>query len=192
MLVGIWRALKVSMSYQPKEEAKFGRWRSFFWPIHRWELKKFLPMLAMFFFISFNYNSLRSYKDSMVVTAAHSGAEAIPFIKLWAILPAAFLLTYIFTRLANRYSQEKVFYLMMGGFLTFFFLFTFVLFPAQHVLHPNTLADTIQSYLPGFKGIGGPVSKLDIHPFLCHVGAMGYSHHDDPLLGFCQRSHNHA
>src|SRR5579859_7772896 len=102
--------------------AEFGKWCSIFWPIHRCELKKFLPMFAMFFLITFNYNLLRAYKDSMVVTATHSGAETIPFIKVWAILPAAILLTWVFTRLANRHSREKVFYIMMSIFIAFFFL----------------------------------------------------------------------
>lgn len=139
---------------QLESTAEFKGWRSFFWPIHRWELKKFLPMFFIYFLISFNYNSLRAYKDSMVVNASKSGAEAIPFIKVWAILPAALLLTYLFTRLSNRYSREKVFYIMMGLFLSFFFLFAFVLFPAQEYLHPHGLADRVQALLPeGFKGL---------------------------------------
>lgn len=139
---------------QVESTAEFKGFRSFFWPIHRWELKKFLPMFFIYFLISFNYNSLRAYKDSMVVTASNSGAEAIPFIKVWAILPAALLLTFLFTRLANRYSREKVFYIMMGMFLSFFFLFAFVLFPAQDFLHPHAFADRVQASVPeGFKGL---------------------------------------
>jgi len=108
----------------------------------------------MFALIAFNYNLLRAFKDSMVVTASHSGAETIPFIKVWAILPSAILLTFLFTRLANRYSREKVFYIMMLIFLAFFFVFTFFLFPAQDYLHPNGMADKLQAILPsGFKGL---------------------------------------
>lgn len=133
--------------------AQFGRWRSFFWPIHRWELKKFFPMLGIFSLISFNYNILRAYKDSLVVTAPHSGAEALPFIKVWAILPSAILFTFLFTRLMNRFTREQVFYIMMGIFLAFFFLFTFILLPFQEMLHPHGLADALQQMLPtGFKG----------------------------------------
>jgi AAA family ATP:ADP antiporter len=133
---------------------EFGKWRSSFWPIHRGELKKFLPMFFMFFLISFNYNALRACKDSLVVTAPQSGAEAIPFIKVWAIVPGAILLTYLFTRLANRYSREKVFYIMMCIFLGFFMIFTFILFPAQEYVHPTKLADKMQALLPeGFKGL---------------------------------------
>ncbi len=133
---------------------KFGKWRSLFWPIHRWELKKFIPMFFLFFLISFNYNTLRACKDSLVVTAPHSGAEAIPFIKVWAILPGAILLTYLFTRLSNRFSREKVFYIMMSIFLGFFMIFTLILFPAQDFFHPNALADKLQAALPkGFNGL---------------------------------------
>ena len=110
-------------------------------------------MFSIFFFISFNYNILRSYKDTIVVTASQSGAEAIPFIKLWAVLPSAILFTLLYTRLSNRLSREHVFYIIMSIFLVFFFLFTFVLYPAQEWLHPNQLANKLQTYLPpGFKG----------------------------------------
>lgn len=138
--------------------AGFGKWRSLFWPIHRWELKKFLPMFFMFFLISLNYNALRACKDSLVVTAPKSGAEALVFIKVWAILPGAILLTFLFTRLANRYSREKVFYVMMTMFLAFFALFTFVLFPMQESLHPNSLADKVQTFLP--EGLSGFIAMF--------------------------------
>ena len=98
----------------------FGKWRSFFWPIHRDELRKFLPMFFIFFLIAFNYNVLRSYKDTIVVTASHSGAETIPFIKLWAVLPSAVLFTLLFTRLSNWFSREKVFYITISIFIAFF------------------------------------------------------------------------
>jgi AAA family ATP:ADP antiporter len=131
----------------------FGKWRSFFWPIHNSELKKFIPLFLIFFLIAFNYNVLRSYKDSIIITAAQSGAETIPFIKLWAVLPSAVLFTLLFTRLSNWYTREKVFYVTLSIFLVFFFLFGFVLYPAQDFLHPNRLADSLQEILPaGFKG----------------------------------------
>lgn len=132
---------------------KLSTWRSFFWPIYRHELPKFLSMLVIFFFISFTYNILRSYKDTIVVTASQSGAETIPFIKLWAVLPSAILFTFLYTRLSNRLCREKVFYIIMSIFVGFFFLFTFVLYPAQELLHPTELATKLQNMLPsGFKG----------------------------------------
>ncbi len=132
----------------------FGKWRSFFWPIHRSELKKFLPMFFIFFLIAFNYNILRSYKDSIVITASHSGAETIPFIKLWAVLPSAVLFTLLFTRLSNWFCKEKLFYIVLSIFLVFFSVFALILYPAQEWLHPHHLADKLQEILPaGFKGL---------------------------------------
>ncbi len=111
-------------------------------------------MFFMFFLISFNYNALRSYKDSIVVTASHSGAEAIPFIKVWAVLPAAILMTFLYTRLSNAFDREKIFYIILSSFLAFFFIFTFILYPAQDLLHPHHLADRLQAILPsGFQGL---------------------------------------
>lgn len=134
-------------------QSTFGSWRTYLWPIHRNELAKFLPLLLMAFFISFNFNILRNMKDSLVITAASSGAEIIPFIKVWVLVPMAVLMTFFFTRLVNHFTRDKVFYIMMGTFLVFFFLFTFILYPFRDYLHPHTAADYLQGVLPaGFKG----------------------------------------
>lgn len=128
--------------------------RSFLWPIQKSELKTFIPMLIIFFLVGFSYNLLRATKDALVVTAPASGAEALPFIKVWAILPMALLFTFILTRVSNRFSREKVFYWMMSIFLTFFILFTFVLYPHRDALHPHEFADRIQAHLPlGCQGM---------------------------------------
>lgn len=117
-------------------------------------MKKFVPMLVIFFFVGFNYSILRITKDALVVTAPGSGAEALPFLKVWAILPMAFLFTFLFTRVSNRLSREKVFYVMMSIFIGFFLLFSTVLYPFRDTLHPHQLADTLQSHLPiGLKGL---------------------------------------
>ena len=133
-------------------ESEFGPVRSFFWPIHRSERRKLIPMLLMLCLIVFSYDLLRNMKDAVVITAA--GAEVIPFIKVWALLPGAVLLTYIFAVLANKYSQEKVFYVMITGFLLFFAAFAFVLYPLRQSLHAHAFADFLATILPtGFKGL---------------------------------------
>ena len=137
-----------------KNNAEFSRWRSFFWPIHRWEIKKFVPLLVLYALICFNYSLLKAAKDALVITAPGSGAIAIPFIKIWAILPMAFLVTFIFTRLFNKFSLEKLFYIMIGSFLSFFIIFATVLYPLRNIIHPHTMADQLQLALPqGFQGL---------------------------------------
>jgi ATP:ADP antiporter, AAA family len=134
----------------------FGRLRALLWPLYRHEVKKFIPMLVMAFLITYNYNILRGMKDPLVITAKSSGAEVIPFIKVWVLLPSAFLMTYLFTRLSNRFNMEQVFYWLVSVFLGFFILFTFVIYPYSELLHPHAAADALQDVLP--VGLGGLIA----------------------------------
>src|SRR5262249_31140984 len=95
-------------------DAQFSKFRSYVWPIHRHELKKFLPMLLIFFLLTFDYNILRVMKDTVVVHARGSGAEVIPFIKVCLMFPGAILMTIVYTRLSNYFSRETVFYSMIS------------------------------------------------------------------------------
>lgn len=142
----------MSQTHVADPEHSFGAVRSCLWPVHRHEVKKLVPMMLMVFLICFNYSILRNLKDTLVVTA--SGAEVIPFIKVWVMLPMAVLLTIVFAKLSNRYSQERVFYLMTGGFLTCFASFAYILYPLRDSIHPHELADKFEAVLPlGFRGL---------------------------------------
>ncbi|MBM3198444.1 MAG: NTP/NDP exchange transporter, partial [Chlamydiae bacterium] len=133
---------------------EFSKWRSFLWPVYNYELKKLLPMLFLFFFISFNYTILRDTKDTLLVTAPGSGAEAIPFIKVWGVLPSAVLFMLVYSKLSNIFSKKTLFYGTISMFVAFFFLFAFVLYPLKDVLHPTTAADRLMDILPkGFYGL---------------------------------------
>lgn len=83
-------------------------------------LKKILPLGAMLFFILFNYTILRDTKDVLVVTAPNSGAEIIPFLKTYVNLPSAIGFTVLYSYLSNKMPADKVFYVVMTSFLTFF------------------------------------------------------------------------
>src|SRR5580698_10369416 len=102
------------MSQPTKTE--FGKWRSFFWPVHGFELKKLLPMFFLFFFINFNYTILRDTKDALIVTAPGSGAEAIPFLKVWGVLPIAILFMIVYAKLSNIMSKQKLFFTTITAF----------------------------------------------------------------------------
>lgn len=133
------------MAQDTKQE--FGKWRSFFWPVHGYELKKLLPMFFMFFCISFNYTILRDTKDTLIVTAA--GAEAIPFLKTFGVVPAAILFMIIYAKLSNVLSRENLFYTTLLPFIIFFGLFAFVMYPARESLLPTASAEALKAYLPG-------------------------------------------
>ncbi|MGR3911773.1 MAG: Npt1/Npt2 family nucleotide transporter [Candidatus Rhabdochlamydia sp.] len=131
----------------------FSTLRALLWPVHREEYPKFIPMLLISFLICFNYYLLRISKEAVLITAPQSGAEALPFIKVWVILPTAFILTFLFTRLSNYLSRQTIFYVMLSIFMGYFCLFTFFLYPNQDKLHPHAFADHLQTLLPlGFRG----------------------------------------
>lgn len=130
---------------------EFGKWRSKLWPIYRFELKKLLPMLFMFFLITFNYTILRDTKDALIVTS--SGAETIPFLKVWGVIPMAVIFMIFYAKLSNKLSKKALFYSAISPFLIFFALFALVIYPAREYLHPTELADKMQAFLPaGFAG----------------------------------------
>ncbi len=101
--------------------------RRIFWPIEWNENKKFIPMALMMACILFNYATLRSVKDGLVVT--NIGPEAISFLKLYVVLPSAILLMILYAKLCNIMSQRKVFYTVATFFIGYFALFALASYP---------------------------------------------------------------
>lgn len=98
-------------------------------------------------------------KIAIITTADGSGAEVIPFLKTGAVLPCALFLTFLFTKLVSRFSREQVFYTILGGFLTYFALFLFVLFPNHESLRLDALADFLQTIFRS-EGFSYPISCI--------------------------------
>lgn len=124
--------------------------RQIIWPIEWHEYKKFFPMAAMMFCILFNYSSLRSIKDGLVITGI--GPEAISFIKTYVVLPSAIISMIIYSELCNVISPTKVFYTITGFFLIYIAIFAFVIYPNPGFLHPDPVAiDALSHTYPNFK-----------------------------------------
>jgi AAA family ATP:ADP antiporter len=131
-----------------KTTTEFGKWRSFFWPVHRYELKKLLPMFFMFFFISFVYSALRNVKDALVLSAPGASGITLLYLKVFWVIPAAIVLMIIYAKLSNLLSKEKLFHTTVLTFLIFFALFALVLYPNKEFLHSSQLADYLASIIP--------------------------------------------
>lgn len=135
-------------------KSDFGKLRSFFWPIHGHEIKKVLPMFLMLFCINFNYTILRDTKDAIVVNAPGSGAEIIPFLKMYGTVPCAFIFMMIYMKLSNILSRESLFVATLAPFLIFFGLFATVLYPNRDLIHFSASADWLLEHLPaGASGL---------------------------------------
>ncbi len=126
----------MSLQAIPQQEPQFSKLRAALWPIQNFEMKKFLPMGMMMFFILFNYTILRDTKDTLVVGA--SGAEAINFLKFWGVTPASILFVILYAKLSNTLSKENLFYACIIPFVAFFGAFAFIIYPNKALLHPSS------------------------------------------------------
>lgn len=117
-------------------------------------MNKFFSLLLMFLCVSFNYSILKNIKDALIVTAPGSGADAIPFLKVWCVTPAAVLYMITYTKLSNILTKEKLFFVSVFSFLIFFGVFSLFIYPMKDFLHPSESAIWLESHLPsGCKGL---------------------------------------
>ncbi|MFY7842402.1 MAG: Npt1/Npt2 family nucleotide transporter [Rhabdochlamydiaceae bacterium] len=123
------------------------KWKEQFWPIKKYELKKILPLFFMKFFISMTYGVLTTMKDAFVVTAKGAGAEVIPVLKGWIVLPVAMGAALIYSRLSNVLTRTKLFNYTILFFMAFIALYGFVLYPNLDQLSPHESADKLMAYL---------------------------------------------
>lgn len=132
--------------------------QTFLWPIERSELKKFLPMSFMLLLTLFNYNALRSLKDSLIVP--NVGAEAISLIKFFCVVPAAILFVIAYTKMTNIWNFRKIYIVIALVFSAFFILFGFILYPNEAILHPRP--QYIERLISGSLELG-PLTLNMIH-----------------------------
>ena len=88
----------------------------------------------MHIFIIFNFWLVHNMKDTLIVASAHSGAEAISFIKMWAVFPVSVLFIMVYTWLSNRVSQRALFSGIVWSFVIFYGIFALYLHPHQDAL----------------------------------------------------------
>ena len=119
-----------------------------FFPIRRHELQTFIPTFFMFFLLTFTYDILRILKSTLVVGESDVGAEMIPFLKVWAVIPGAFLATTVLIKVSHKFTREKIFYFVLSFFLLFFSLFLFYLYPQRQLLEARSLGAFLAHYLP--------------------------------------------
>jgi AAA family ATP:ADP antiporter len=126
----------------------FGKWRYRFWPVHAHEYCKVMPLLLMKLLVALNYTMLFNTKETLMIAAsAGSGAEVIPILKGWLVIPAAFIFMIYYAKMSNQLNSKQLFYATISPFLIFFALFAFILYPNREALSPGESAVWLQEWL---------------------------------------------
>jgi len=102
-------------------------------PISRSELPIFSSMSILMFLFIYVFTTVRDTKDTLVVS--NCGAEAIPFLKLYAVMPCATLFIVVYSKLSNALGKQALFYVTLVPFFVFYGIFAFVLFPMREMIH---------------------------------------------------------
>jgi AAA family ATP:ADP antiporter len=108
-------------------------------------------LLIRQFFIILALTLTRDCKDTLVVTQC--GAEAIAFLKIYGVLPAATAFIALYAKLSNALNKQTLFYVTCVPFFIFFWVFDVFIYPNADYLHPSL--DTVQAFLPGGAKAGG-------------------------------------
>lgn len=133
---------------------EFGRLRSLIWPIHSHEVKKFLPMGIMMFCILFIYTLLRDTKDALVVHAPASGAESLAFAKGIGVTLSAILFMVLYTKAANIFKREGLFYATAIPFLAIFGLYPYFVYPyVEHIHMSLETMTSLQAAYPKLRWV---------------------------------------
>lgn len=102
-------------------------------PITPAEMPHFISMSIMMFLFIYVFTTVRDTKDTLVVS--NCGAEAIPFLKLYGVMPCATAFIVLYSKLSNAVGKQTLFYVTLLPFFVFYGVFAFVLFPNRDLIH---------------------------------------------------------
>lgn len=102
-------------------------------PITPAEMPHFISMSVMMFLFIYVFTTVRDTKDTLVVS--NCGAEAIPFLKLYGVMPSATAFIVLYSKLSNTFGKQTLFYATLLPFFVFYGVFAFVLFPNRDLIH---------------------------------------------------------
>ncbi|GLC36053.1 hypothetical protein PLESTF_001253400 [Pleodorina starrii] len=129
---------------------------------------KFMPMVGLFFMLAFVNTILDSLKDTLVITAAGGGAQVIPYLTVYAVLPSSLVFLLLYSYASQRFKRQALFNGIVGVFMAFFVGFAYVLYPNHHLLHPAGWADGMAASLPlGLDGAVGMIRNWTFTLFFC-------------------------
>ncbi|GAX74906.1 hypothetical protein CEUSTIGMA_g2352.t1 [Chlamydomonas eustigma] len=129
---------------------------------------RFLPMVALFFLMAFVNTILDSLKDTLVITASGGGAQVIPYLTVYAVLPSSLVFLFLYSSASQFMTRTALFNAIVTIFMAFFAVFAFVLYPNHDLLHPHQFADSLEGKVPaGLSGLIGMFRNWTFTLFFC-------------------------
>ncbi len=107
------------------QSQEFGFIRSKFFPVHKREQKKIVPLIFLFFFITLNYGILRALKDTFILS--RGGAKLLSQVKLFGVIPMMMVFKFAYDTVSKKTNRNGRIYTLIGFFTSFLLLFVFVL-----------------------------------------------------------------
>jgi len=141
-------AAVIAAEIDQKKEYTPSKLRNAVFPIYEKEVKKFLLMGAIKFFVIMALTLTRDTKDTLVVTQC--GAEAIAFLKIYGVLPAATAFIALYSKMTSVFEKKSLFYITCVPFFVFFLLFDVFLYPNKNIIQPTV--ETVQKLIGGSNG----------------------------------------
>ncbi len=138
---------------------KLNKFQEMFFPVYRYELKKFIPMSLLMFGVVFIYHLVRNLKDNFIHYNSHlwigarpeETASLVSALKFWYVLPCAVLTVAAFTALMNKFGITKSFYITISSFMAFYFIYGFILYPnLDYLILSEENITSITSNVPTF------------------------------------------
>ena len=169
------------------DTSEFGKIRAALWPIHKYELKKFLPLAFIMFCILFNYTLLRDTKDTIVVNSA--GAGAISFLKLYCVTPAAILFVIIYAKLTKSFQSRKCLLCRCNAILGLFRRICLrILYPNLDSLHLQVLHQSaaLKASYPSMCGFIDIYAYWVLFSVLCALRNLGKRDDRPDVLAVCK------
>lgn len=130
------------------------------------------PLGVVFFSATFNLCLLQNLKDTIMITQV--GAETLPFLAAFGVLPATMAFFGYYNTLVNRLPVKTVFYAAVLPLITFYVAFATFLYPSAHILHPTGILEAASHYVPlGLHGLLKCVEYWTYSTFFCIAELWG-------------------
>ncbi len=118
------------------------------YPLKKEESERTFILFVLFFLVAFVYNTLLPLKKSIIMYTPGAGAEALIYLKLFAVTPGTILFTWYFLSLDRIFDRDRVFWIIVLTFCSYFFAYTFVFSPYKEYFALHSLADLLEILLP--------------------------------------------